>query len=93
MNSIISSYGTVVGYSMSTNILRLKLADVTLQTQNITISGFKTYETVQPIIYSYEFLYGNLVYFYYSQSIALTNPKVISTLTVQQTSAVVYGLD
>lgn len=53
VTSIISSYGNVIGYNMLTNILQLRLADVTLHTQNITISGFKTYDSVQPITYSY----------------------------------------
>jgi hypothetical protein len=91
--SIISSYGTVIGYNASTNLLQLRLADVTLQTQNITISGFKTYDSVQPVVYSYQLLYGSLVYFYYSQSIAVTNPKVISTLTIHQSSSIVYEFD
>ena len=92
-SSLISSYGTVISYDTSSSILTLKLTDSTLQTNRIILDGFKTFLSTRPVVYSFQLLYQDIVYFYFSSTISVINPKEISKLSLTQGSNKAYSLN
>jgi hypothetical protein len=91
--SILSSYGTVVSYDTALSALVLKLTDTTAKSRSVTITGFKTYQSTKPIVYTVELLYQDVVYFHFSSAVAIPNPKKVATIFVSTSSPVVYAIN
>jgi hypothetical protein len=91
--SILSSYGSVVSYDNALSTLVLKLTDTTAKSRSLTITGFKTYQSTKPIVYTVELLYQDFVYFHFSSAVAIPNPKQVATIFVSTSSPVVYAIN
>lgn len=51
-SDIRTTYGTIVGFESITSLLTIRLTDITIISNNLTISGFKTYMSTKPITYT-----------------------------------------
>lgn len=85
-----STYGSVVGVDNVTSLLTIRLGDITLQSGSLIITGFKTYDSTKPVTYTIEYLYQSTVYYYFSTTLSISQPKVFNTLTISQSSTTVY---